>query len=69
MKYLKSYNEGIISSAVELINRSRKNDEIAQKYLKMIYDDWNKNKDLYRISIIKNSDNVSARYLFYLYES
>jgi hypothetical protein len=67
MKYIKKYNEnfitGAISKAAELLNYSKEADNIAKKYIKMIYDDWNKKRDLYRISIIEHSDYTTLKYV------
>jgi hypothetical protein len=41
MKYIKTYNEGILSKGLELLNYSKEADIICKKYIKMIYDDWN----------------------------
>ena len=59
MRYLKSYNEGVLSKARELLNFSKKADLLCKKYIKMIYDDWNKHHDLYRVSIIDGGDGYT----------
>lgn len=65
MKHIKSYtkhNEGILSKAKELVNYSKKADELCSKYIKMIYDDWNKNKDLFRMTIRVDGKNYNFKY-------
>lgn len=65
-------NEGIIgtiSKGKELLNKFnspiqlKRNDDIAGKYIKMIYDDYNKNKDLFRVSIIENKEYTKLSYM------
>lgn len=63
MKYLKKYNEGIFSKAAELLRYNKKADYLIKKYIKMIYDDYGKNKDLFRVNIIENSSHTTLNYL------
>lgn len=69
LKYIKTYEEiGILSKGLESINllkdkNSNKVKIIASKYLKMIYDDWNKNKDLFRVSINVNQSYTTLKYM------
>lgn len=63
MKYLKKYNEGIFSKAAELLRYNKKADMLIKKYIKMIYDDYNKNKDLFRVSIVEDSEYTTLKYM------
>lgn len=44
IKSYKKFNEGIISKGLEILNYKevKENDKIAEKYLKMVYDNYNK---------------------------
>jgi hypothetical protein len=52
-RYNQFINEGIISKGLELLNYKtvKENDKIAQKYLKMVYDNYNKHKNLMAVKI------------------
>lgn len=52
----KQFNEGIISKGLELINSKeiKESDKIAQKYLDMIYKDYEKKKSLLAVKISNN---------------
>lgn len=63
MKYLKKYNEGIFSKAAELLKYNKKADQLIKKYIKMIYDDYSKHKDLFRVSIAENSEYTTFKYM------
>jgi hypothetical protein len=56
-------NEGIFSKAAELLRYNRKADQLIKKYIKMIYDDYNKNKDLFRVSIVEDSEYIDFKYM------
>jgi len=68
----KLLNEGIVgtlSKGKEILNKfsspiqSKRNDDIANKYIKMIYDDYNKNKDLFRVNIRDNKGYQELEYM------
>jgi hypothetical protein len=63
-RYNQFINEGIISKGLELLNYKtvKENDKIAQKYLKMIYDNYDKHKNLMAIKISINSGYTSFWY-------
>lgn len=63
-RYNQFINEGIISKSLELINYSKvsENDKIAKKYLKMVYDNYDKNKNLMAAKISINSKYTSFWY-------
>jgi len=63
MKHLKSYNEGILSKAKELINYDKKASQIGKKWVDRVIQDWLKNKDLFRVSIRENSSHTILEYL------
>lgn len=54
--YNQYINEGIISKGLELINYKtiKENDKISNKYFKMIYDNYQKNKNLMAVKISLN---------------
>lgn len=60
---LNDINEGIFSKAAELLRYNRKADQLIKKYIKMIYDDYNKNKDLFRVSIVEDSEYIDFKYM------
>ena len=57
-------NEGVISKRLELLNYKtvKENDRIAQKCLKMVYDNYNKHKNLMAVKIIINSGYTTLWY-------
>jgi hypothetical protein len=67
MKHIKKFNENFITSAIskasELLNYSKEADAISKRYIKMVYDDWYKRKDFYRISIIESDGYTTLKYL------
>lgn len=62
--YNQFINEGIVSKGLELLNYKtiKENDKIAQKYLKMVYDNYNKHKNLMAIKIAINSGYTTLWY-------
>lgn len=62
--YNQFINEGLISKGLELLNYKtvKENDRIAQKYLKMVYDNYNKHKNLMAVKIIINSGYTTLWY-------
>lgn len=62
--YNQFINEGIISKGLELLNYKtvKENDKIAQKYLKMVYDNYNKHKNLMAVKISINSGYTTLWY-------
>jgi len=62
--YNQFINEGVISKGLELLNYKtvKENDRIAQKYLKMVYDNYNKHKNLMAVKIIINSGYTTLWY-------
>jgi hypothetical protein len=63
-RYNQFINEGIISKGLELLNYKtvKENDKIAQKYLKMVYDNYNKHKNLMAVKIAINSGHTTLWY-------
>jgi hypothetical protein len=63
-RYNQFINEGIISKGLELLNYKtvKENDKIAQKYIKMIYDNYNKHKNVMAAKIIINSGYTTLWY-------
>ena len=63
-RYNQFINEGIISKGLELLNYKtvKENDNIAQKYLKMIYDNYDKHKNLMAVKIAINSGHTTLWY-------
>jgi hypothetical protein len=63
-RYNQFINEGIISKGLELLNYKtvKENDKIAQKYLKMVYDNYNKHKNLMAVKISINSGYTTLWY-------
>lgn len=64
LKKYSQFNEGLISKGLELVNykKVKENDKIAQKYLKMVYDDYNKHKNLMAVKISINSGYTTLWY-------
>jgi hypothetical protein len=58
--------EGILTKGKQLLNYKsvKENDKIAQKYINMIYVDWEKNKNLLKVGIRRanDSDNMELEY-------
>lgn len=63
-RYNQFINEGIISKGLELINYKtvKENDKIAQKYLKMVYDNYNRHKNLMAVKIFFNKGYTNFWY-------
>lgn len=63
-KYQEFINEGIISKGLELINYKtvKENDKIAKKYIDMIYQNYNKHKNVMAAKIFDNGSYCTLIY-------
>jgi len=63
-KYQEFINEGIISKGLELINYKtvKENDKIAKKYIDMIYQNYNKHKNVMATKIFDNGTHCTLIY-------
>jgi hypothetical protein len=63
-RYTEFTNEGIISKGLEIINYKtvKENDKIADKYIKMIYDNYKKHNNIMAAKIMDNTSSCSLIY-------
>lgn len=63
-RYQEFINEGIISKGLELLNYKtvKENDKIAKKYIDMIYDNYNKHKNVMAAKIFDNGSHCTLIY-------
>jgi len=64
MKQLKNIGNNLLSIIKEIPNRKEIliNDKIAEKYINLIYEDWEKNKDIFRAKIADSGYFVTLWY-------